>query len=364
VSTASFPYSLTLPQQTQYSYVTQTSLLAAPVQSPSVPITLDNPDAPITTLSLIAPSNSPTGPVSVAPLPSDLPARIYPRERLDETQLNGESLVALLLDLHLSWQFVVENSQSQGQLFLWTPGVLATALGIPIDRVNVFALQVEVTAAYTGPSDAGMLRTMILLYIPTEMVSVLQNQLRTSNSPLYTILRPPYSDLASHFDKSFVITSVDANALPGTPNVAGLRKNNSRRDAIIGVVSALGGLAFIILGVLVFRSVKRSRELRHRRLLDPNMPNDPYPDRTGRDFDQDSVGGQRRRSFYFAEDSLRGQQPPAVQVVQAQTEHVLHPGYQTEYSYRTSPESMRERRVPVVPGAISAPILTQSSLNW
>jgi len=135
-------------------------------------------------------------------------------------------------------------------------------------------------------------------------------------------------------------------------------------DAIIGSVSALGGLTLIILGVLVFRSVKRSRDLRHRRLSDPILPNDPYPDRTGRDFDQDSIGGQRRRSFYFAEDSLRGEQQPAMPAAQVQTQTVLQPGLQTEYSYRTSPETMRERRVPVVPAAISAPILTQSSLNW
>lgn len=40
--------------------------------------------------------------------------------------------------------------------------------------------------------------------------------------------------------------------------------------------------------------------------------------RTGRGFDQDSVGGQRRRCLYFAEDSLRGQQQmvvPAAQVL-------------------------------------------------
>ncbi|KAH9971299.1 hypothetical protein BGW80DRAFT_1174593, partial [Lactifluus volemus] len=144
------------------------------------------------------------------------------------------------------------------------------------------------------------------------------------------------------------ITSVqDPNAIPGTPIVGGPSKNNSRTDAITCVLSALGGLIFIILGVLVFCSVKRSRELRHRRLCDPNMPNDLYPDPIGRDFDQDSVGRQRRRSFYFVENSLRG---PAQR-------------YQTEYSYRTSPESMRERRGPVVPGAISAPILTQSNLD-
>jgi hypothetical protein len=361
VSTASFPYSLTPPQQTQYSYVTQTTLLALPVQSSSVPLTLNNPDAPLTTMSLPAASVSPTGPVSVAPLPSGLPARIYPPVDLSAAQLSGSSLINLLLLKELSWDFVAKNSESQGQIFLWCPVALATALDLQVEQITIFALQVDIPSSYTGPQDSDKLLTSILLFMPTNKVNALQAQLLAANSPLFTRLQSPYSDLAATFDRSHVITSVDPNAIPGTPNVAGLRKNNSRTDAIIGVVSTLGGLALIVLGVLVFRSVKHSRELRHRRLLDPNIPNDPYPDRTGRDFDQDSVGGQRRRSFYFAEDSLRGQQPPAAQVAQAQT---VQPGYQTEYSYRTSPENMRERRVPVVPGAISAPILTQSSLNW
>ena len=280
----------------------------------------------------------------------------------DSNALTEESLVAIQFIDALSWSFVSTHAESQNQIFQWFPTLLSLALNIPVDRIINFALQVSIPDNYTGPKDVGKLLTSILVLIPENMVTVLQNEIMTSHSPLYA-QSLPYSQLADIIDRSFKITSVDANAIPGTP-VTGLRKNNSRMDAIIGVVSALGSLAFIILGVLIFRSVKRSRELLHRRLFDPNMPNDPYPDRTGRDFDQDSVGGQRRRSFYFAEDSLRGQQPPAAQVAQAQTEHVLQPGYQTEFSYRTSPESMRERRVPVVPGAISAPILTQSSLNW
>ena len=38
-------------------------------------------------------------------------------------------------------------------------------------------------------------------------------------------------------------------------------RNKSRIATIIGVVSALGGLALIILGTLVINSVKRSRQL-------------------------------------------------------------------------------------------------------
>jgi len=280
--------------------------------------------------------------------------------------LSGFSLVSILFDQFLSWAFVAQNTQSQGQLFLWLPTIIQSALDLPSEQVKTFALQVYVPATYSGPGDVDMLLTTFLLYIPSDQVAVLANQIKVVSSPFYTSLGDPYKSLASHVNPAFAVNSVqDPNAVPGTTSPANSSGNKSRTNAIIGVSSALGGLALVVLGVLIYRSVKRSRDLSHRRLSDPNAPNDPYPDRTGRDFDQDSVGGQRRRSFYFAEDSLRGQQ--AVQqtaVPVAQPQGQMQQVSQVEYSYRTSPDGVRERRAPVVTGAISAPILTQSSLNW
>lgn len=221
---------------------------------------------------------------------------------------------------------------------------------------------------YQSPQDVDMLLTTFLVYIPKEQVNVLASLIKVQSSIFYKGLPAPYSTLAAQIDASFSVNSVqDPNVVPGTTSSATPSGNKSRTDAIIGVTSALGGLALGALGVLVYRSVKRSRDLRHRRLADPNAPNVAYPDRTGRDFDQDSIGGQRRRSFYFAEDSLRGQeavQQTAVPVAQPQGQQAVQPVSQVEYSYRTSPDGVRERRAPVVTGAISAPILTQSSLNW
>jgi hypothetical protein len=284
--------------------------------------------------------------------------------------LSGFSLVSILFDQFLPWAFVAQNIQSQGQLFLWLPTLVQSALGLSPQQVKTFALQVYVPATYSGPADVDMLLTTFLLYIPSDQVPVLANQIKVVSSPFYTSLGEPYRTLALHVDPAFAVNSVqDPNAVPGTSSaITSTSGNKSRTDAIIGVASALGSLALVVLGVLIYRSVKRSRDLRHHRLSDHNVPpNVPYPDRTGRDFDEDSIGGQRRRSFYFAEDSLRGQQAvqqTAVPVAQSQGQHVMQPVSQVEYSYRTSPDGVRERRAPVVTGAISAPILTQSSLNW
>jgi hypothetical protein len=334
-----------------------------------MPPTLTNPDAPPTTLTLPDPSSSAAGPVSTAALPADLPARIYPADLVDSSTLaGGDVLCSLLFTSFLPWNFVATHTQSQGQIFSWTPFIISQALNLSSTATPPFALQVFVPDNYQGPDDAEMLRTEYLFYLPNNLVSVLANEIRVESSPFYNIAEP-YKDLAIQVDPAFALTSVpNPNAVPGTANAASSRGNKSRTPTIIGVVSALGGLALIIFGILIFNGVKRSRELRHRRLSDPNLPNDPYPDRTGRDFDQDSVGGPRRRSFYFAEDSLRGQPQTAEQstvpMPQAQTQYVVQPESQIQYSSGSSPENMRERRAPVVPGTISAPILTQSSLNW
>lgn len=263
---------------------------------------------------------------------------------------------------------MAKNSQSQGQIFAWAPIIISQALGIDVTETPPFALQVFVPEDYQSPDDVDKLLTEFLFYLPTSLVSVLANQIKVQSSPFYQI-EEPYKDLALQVNPAFSLTSVsNPYVVPGATSAAPSRGNKSRTATIIGVVSALGGLALIILGILIFNGVKRSRQLRHQRLSDPNLPNDPYPDRTGRDFDQDSVGGPRRRSFYFAEDSLRGQPQTAEQstvpMAQAQTQHVVQPELQIEYSSRSSPENIRERRAPVVPGTISAPILTQSSLNW
>ena len=220
---------------------------------------------------------------------------------------------------------------------------------------------------YTGPADVDLLRTEYLFYLRSDQVPDLANQIKVQSSPFYQV-DFPFRQISMNVDASFALTSVsNPDEIPGSPSSATSRGDKSRTNTIIGVVSGLGGLALIVLGVLIFNGVKRSRELRHRRLSDPNVADDPYPDRAGRDFDQDSIGGQRRRSFYFAEDSLRGQQTveqSAVPLPQAPTQYVVQPGSQIQYSQGTGPESMRERRPPVGPVSISAPVLTQSSLNW
>jgi hypothetical protein len=166
-------------------------------------------------------------------------------------------------------------------------------------------------------------------------------------------LSSPYSDLANHVDPSFDITTVSATT--GIPGAGGSSNGSSggvssesrtRENAIIGVVSALGGITSLVLGYLVYRAVKKRRELAHRRLSDP--PTNPFIGEAppNRNFDQDSIGGQRRRSFYFAEDSLRGF-----------SDH-------TNDSARLSPEQTPGLNRRPIAGNIGPPVMRENSLNF
>lgn len=313
---------------------------------------MTNPDQATTTVNTQS-GPTPATTLTVAPLPTGIPGRIYPKVQLDLSQdLSNFLMISILFNQELNWPWVVSHQTSSIQIFAWLPAIIATALGVPADQVKTWALQVYVPASYNGPTDAVQLGTMWLGYIPKDQVDNLAQQIKAKQSLFYNGINDSVAQaLASRVNPGFSLNAVvdpnlNANGSGSSGSSSSSNSGKSRQDAIIGVVSALGAIALLILLFLVYRSMKRRQELAHRRLSDP-VP-DQYvgarPD--GRDFDQDSVGGARRRSFYYAEDSLRGFQGAPVEEVP-----------------RSGPPGMVQRRN-VMPNAISAPILRESSMNW
>lgn len=224
------------------------------------------------------------------------------------------------------------------------------------DQVKSFALQVWIPNSYTGPSDVSQLGTTWLGYIPSPLVETLAAQIKVRTSSFYTGQPSPYSDLAAHVNSAFDIMTVTATTgIPGsggpnggTPSGGASEDSRTRENAIIGVVSALGGITLIVLGYLIYRAVKKRRELAHRRISDP--PTDPFVGEAppNRNFDQDSIGGQRRRSFYFAEDSLRGF-----------SDHSY-----TNDGARLNPEQASGLNRRPIAGNIGPPVMRENSLNF
>ncbi|SRR6266550_1739246 len=220
-------------------------------------------------------------------------------------------------------------------------------------QVMTFALQVYVPTNYGGPQDEAQLGTIWLGYIPSIYVPTLAAQIKVRQSTFYTgVSNPVAQQLADQVNSAFSILSISVTGSSGSGSGSSSSGSgsgsNARQDAIIGVVSALGGIALLVLAFLVYRSVMRRRELTHRRLSDPPQGAEVVgvaPQ--GRDFDQDSVGGARRRSFYWAEDSLRADRGDNFSAAQ------------------TGPSGVHGIvRRSVLPGTISAPVLRESSMNW
>ncbi|KIO02767.1 hypothetical protein M404DRAFT_57110, partial [Pisolithus tinctorius Marx 270] len=179
-------------------------------------------------------------------------------------------------------------------------------------------------------------------YIPSDKVNTLSSLIANQKSVFYTGQSGGIpTTLAACVDPSLALDAI-AGPTPGGSSSSSSGGSDVRKDAIIGVVSSLGTIAFMIVGYVAYRSYKRRQEAGHRPLTEVVGVR---PE--GQEFDRDSVGGPRRRSFYYAEDSLRGYQG-------------VHPEDET-YDHRAS--VMRDRR-PIIPAAISTPILRESTMNW
>ncbi|KAH9922624.1 uncharacterized protein B0H18DRAFT_1120799 [Fomitopsis serialis] len=322
---------------------------------------MTDPDQPTSTVSIPSSVSASASP-STAALPTNLPVRIYPSSQAEPTAIGSDyTLVSLLYKSSLNWVTVANNTESSAQIFQYMPVVVEYALNLSSSQVQQYALQPWQPSTYTGPQDEDQLLTVWLAYIPSQNVTNLAEQIKVSTSPFYTALISPYSTLAEQVDPSFAVNSVtipngDNGSSGGTgssssnaASSSGSSSSNTRKDAIIGVVTSLGAVTLIALAFLSVRAIKKRRELAHQRLNEPaDMYDGSRPD--GQEFDRDSIGGQRRRSFYFAADSLRGFSEVA--------------NTAATFDQPSSPDSaMRERRG-VMAGAISTPILRENTMNW
>ena len=110
--------------------------------------------------------------------------------------------------------------------------------------------------SYTGPQDASQLGTVWLGYVPSDLVSTLAAEIKAPQSPFYTGTTGISAELAARVDSAFSLNSVPNPSAPIVNGSSGSAaadasgatvQEKERQDAIIGVMSALGALALIIL---------------------------------------------------------------------------------------------------------------------
>lgn len=278
------------------------------------------------------------------------------------TDLDGYTFITIAFRLTLNWKFVATNVQSVGQLFLYTPQLIYTALKIDANQVKPYGLAPYAAKDYNG--DPQTLYTTWQGYIPNNLVDPLQNMINARQSAFYTDMTDTAGQLAQNVIVGFPLryAADPSSGPPGTGGPNSSPNNNAttlsaastqRRNAIIGVVAAIGGIALIVLAWWLIKSYRRRRDAAHRPLGDA----DPLG-YTGAGYGATEEGmrerppsvgpdGIRRNSFYFAEDSLRGYTDPA------------RPD-EVEAGVGSSAGGRR----PVGGQAISGPVLRQNTLGY
>ncbi|KAI6030815.1 hypothetical protein F5J12DRAFT_803148 [Pisolithus orientalis] len=325
---------------TNYMYLTSVTSLLLDTPTHTSTLQLTNPDQAATTLTIA--SAAPTSSPSTPPLPSGLPSVILPQPQLNLSLVPTDyTLINVLFNQSLNWEWVATNADSPGQIFEYFPEVIATALGIGGRHLALVEILV-----LTPVIASQVMNYDLIVYEPStytsDKVDTLSSLIANQKSVFYTGQSGGIpTTLAACVDPSLALDAI-AGPTPGGSSSSSSGGSDVRKDAIIGVVSSLGTIAFMIVGYVAYRSYKRRQEAGHRPLTEVVGVR---PE--GQEFDRDSVGGPRRRSFYYAEDSLRGYQG-------------VHPEDET-YDHRAS--VMRDRR-PIIPAAISTPILRESTMNW
>ena len=129
--TSSIPTSTksAISSNSDYNYLSTVHSLLLNTLPPTSTHTITNPDQHQTTFSLL--SVAPTAAPSAPPLPSGLPTSILAQPVLDPRTLpSSDVMISILLNDSLNWDFVARNPDSQGQIFLILPQIIATALVI------------------------------------------------------------------------------------------------------------------------------------------------------------------------------------------------------------------------------------------
>src|SRR5262249_39553185 len=149
-----------------YTFVTQASLLVNTQSSPTPTVTSTESSDAESTASSSPSSTLGAGavPTTVA-FPSNLPSRIVPADAT-LTQPEGTTLISILFNEKLSWEWLASQADATSQVFAFAPQLIATALSIDPSRVQTYALQAYQPAVFAG-DNTGTLLSLYLCFIPS-----------------------------------------------------------------------------------------------------------------------------------------------------------------------------------------------------
>lgn len=212
---------------------------------------------------------------STAAIPSSVPTLIVPANSVlnqanagsggNDDPVKDDTLISLLLsEKQYPWLFVVKSSDATSQLFNTFPQVIASALNITEGDVKTYGLMVYQPASWDG-TEASLL-TQWLAYIPSDQFETLNAYLKTSNSPLFN--QPGIQgQLAAQINTAYPLAASTGDTPSNSSNKSSGGSSSKKRDIIIGVCVAVGGLLWVGLVFWIYKRVKRSNDKAvHKRL--------------------------------------------------------------------------------------------------
>ncbi|KAJ7920279.1 hypothetical protein B0H13DRAFT_2319616 [Mycena leptocephala] len=144
-------------------------------------------------------------------LPAGLPYAIVPPSGERQDPGSGVSLISLLFDATLSWDFVINSPTTAAQIFATMPASIANATSTSADAITPYGLEVYMPASYTGPADVDQLQTIYLAWIPSDRVTVLQLQIADPRSSNF--YQNVYAALGAHVISTLPIDSVSSGVV-------------------------------------------------------------------------------------------------------------------------------------------------------
>ncbi|SPO05866.1 uncharacterized protein DNG_08555 [Cephalotrichum gorgonifer] len=212
-------------------------------------------------------------PTSSQELPAGMPNSIDATD--DEiTQPDGTTLIRIVFDRRLHYEFVAENFTASQQIFMYFPKVISHGESCDESKVKMMRLTPLETK-----QNKGWITTAAFAYVPSSIIEALQIDIHLTNSELYNPPHPIAFDLASAIDPSYGIFPGSDLETPGgssseepggapfgggeeTPE----EQTPGQKGATAGIaVGAIGAaMAYGAAMFLVARRYKR-KKLAHRR---------------------------------------------------------------------------------------------------
>jgi hypothetical protein len=130
------------------------------------------------------------------------------------------TLIQVGFNYSLNYEFVVANSNSSAQIFMYLPMGLAYGLSIKQEQVTMQGLY-----PYNTQNTLGFITTLANAWIPSNMVDTLQQSLHQSLSPLYSDPDPSVNQLMQYINPT--IPLIPGGSIVGTAAASGTGASTS-----------------------------------------------------------------------------------------------------------------------------------------